>query len=314
MNATAVYFNDPLDPQRSLQLNNRFWREERFSRLDDLRAADDDINNERWASLRKTIKPVKAMLPRQYHAAFLRHLAYSITYRRRFEPIRFTLKLSDEFLDANRYNGANSEHYDVGRNVDELYPAMEMAHAVYRKNYGLDGLYSRYQVRYVNSNNVRTVKEVTRYGAFSDFHLDQRADFTCIIYLSDVKPENGCFSYIDGTSSLDKSHLLRALHSVVSFDMGLPNPDQVGHLPLELRGGIGMGNFIDDEKHDRLSASKVDFVGRAGDGIMFNGFDTVHRGGKPLVGERHAIFISTAGYARMRVKRVLLQTLASIWL
>jgi hypothetical protein len=201
-----------------------------------------------------------------------------------------------------------------GQRLDELKCIVDLAHSVYRKQFGRDVLSSGFQVRYINSTNVRRLREITSYGDLSDFHLDQRADFTCIVYLCAVTRETGCFSYIDGTSSLHKSHLLRALHGVVSFDMNLPTPDQVTDLPLELRGGIGIGNFLDDEKCARLAHAQVDVVGNAGDGIIFNGFDTLHRGGKPTNGERTALLISTAGWMRMRVKRHVRQLLAYLWL
>lgn len=315
MASPVSYFSDPLDPARSLQLNNRFWKNETYQHLDMLREADDDVNNGRWGSLRKSLKPVKALIPAQYHRAFIARLAYSMAYRIVFEPIRFKLNLSEQFVDANRYRGSENEAYMDGRLTEELRSIKDLAHSVYYQNYGRDALYSRFQVRYMNADNKR-VAEVSNYGPLSDYHLDQRSDFTCIIYLCDVTPANGCFSYIDGTCRLHKSHLLRALHGVVSFEMGAGFPNQIiekqAQLPLELRGGIGMGNFIDDEKVARVKSAEVEFTGSVGDGIMFNGFDTMHRGGKPPSGERLAIFISSGGYFRMRAERILRQTFLSL--
>ena len=77
---------------------------------------------------------------------------------------------------------------------------------------------------------------------------------------------------------------------------------------------MGYGNFMDDEKVERLSNARVDFVGNVGDGIMFNGFDTLHRGGKPTTGERTAVFIATGGHFRMRAKKYTSQLLALLWL
>jgi hypothetical protein len=307
------YFNDPMDPARSLQLNNRYWPGETFQHLDALRAADDDIKAKRYGSLKKSLKPVLALLPKEYHRAFLARLAYSITYRIVFEPIRFAIKLSDEFIDANSYKGDKNEAYMEGRNVEELRHVVGMAHTAYQEYYGRDILSSGFQVRYINSTNTQRVEEITGHGAFSDFHLDQRSEFTCIVYLTNVGTRNGCFSYLDGSSTVQKSHLLRALHGVVSFEMGLPNPEQTAHLPLELRGGIGLGNFLDDDKHSRLAGAKIDVVGPPGSGVIFNGFDTIHRGGKPIEGERLAIFVSTGGRLTMRLRRYSRQMLASLW-
>lgn len=306
-------FNDPMDPARSLQLNNRYWKGESFTHLDILRTADDDINNGRYGALKKSLKPVMALLPKEHHRAFVARLAYSITYRIVFEPIRFNLRLPDSFIEANSYTGEKNEVYMDGKNVEELRHVVGLAHNAYTEYYGRDILRSGFQVRYINSSNAQRVTEITSHGAFSDFHLDQRSEFTCIVYLSNVGPTNGCFSYLDGSSTIQKSHLLRALHGVVTFEMGLPNPEQTSHLPLELRGGIGLGNFLDDEKHQKLASAKVDVLGPPGSGVIFNGFDTIHRGGKPTEGERLAIFVSTGGRLTMRLRRYSRQLMASMW-
>lgn len=314
MNDISSEFDDPVDPARSVQLNNRYWKGETFKHLDILRAADYDINHRRYSSLRKTLKPVRGLLQAQYHRAFVARLAYSIVYRTVFEPIRFSMTLSDRFLEVNRYRGDKNEAYLEGARTEEIQHIVGLAHSVYVQHYGRDVIRSGFQVRYINSTNTQRVGEATNFGDFSDFHLDQRSEFTSIVYLSSVGPENGCFSYLDGSSRIQKSHLLRALHGVVSFEMGLPRPDQVGHLPLEMRGGIGLGNFLDDEKHARLARARVDVVGQPGEGILFNGFDTIHRGGKPTNGERLAIFVSTGGRLTMRLRRYSRQLLAYLWL
>src|SRR5262249_21280904 len=86
--AAAQYFNAPLDPARSLQLNNRYWKGETFTHLDALRQADDDVEHARYAALRKSLAPVKALLPAEFHRAFVSRLSYSIVCRTAFEPIR----------------------------------------------------------------------------------------------------------------------------------------------------------------------------------------------------------------------------------
>jgi hypothetical protein len=311
---TTVYFNDPLDPSRSLQLNNRYWKDDSFQHLDMLRQADDDVNRGRYKALRRSLGPVKSLLPPQFHRSLVSRLVYSIVCRTAFEPIRFSMTLSDEFIRLNSYEGPENEFYKPAQKTEEVRHIVDLVHQIYKDKYGTDLMSSDFSIRYMNATNTRRVTEITKYGDFSDFHLDQYTDFTCIMYLSTVGPENGCFSYIDGTGTLHKSHLLRALHGVVTFDMGLPTPDQTAELPLELRGGIGMGNFLDDEKRERLRPARVELLGKQGDGIIFNGFNTVHRGGKPVAGERTALVIGTAGRVRVRIKKYAAQLLSSLWL
>jgi hypothetical protein len=313
MSDAAAYFNDPLDPPRSLQLNNRYWKGETFTHLDMLREADDDINNRRLVSLRKSLKRVKSLLPAKFHYSFLSKLVYSMIYRVSFEPIRFSIKLSDGFLSANSFDGRESVAYKTATQTGELKYIVDLAHSIYRDKYGIDVLSSKFELRYMNSTNVDSVNRMTRFGDFSDFHLDAGKDFTCVIYLCHVGADNGCFTYLDGTGSLHKSHLLRALHQVVNFDMGLSTPDQLSPLPLELRGGA-IGDLLDDEKRDRLRDACVHVLGDTGDGIIFNGFDLLHRGGKPVRGERTSLFISTTGHLHMRLKKYAYDLLAYLWL
>src|SRR2546427_633721 len=263
------YFSDPLDPPRSIQLNNRLWKGDIFSHLDLLREADDDLNHWRIASLRKSLRGVKALLPPQYHGSLVRRIVYSMLYQVSFEPIRFSIRLSDAFVRANSYVGPKNEVYLSAQHTEELRHIVGLAQRAYQDYYGNDLVFSHFEVRYMNSTHDR-VRDFTTYGAFSDFHLDQQMSFTCIIYLCAVARDNGCFSYISGTNRIRKSHLLRALHQVVTFDMALPRPEQTSHLPLELRGGMTYGNFLDDDKVERLRDARVDFVGNVGDGIMFD--------------------------------------------
>lgn len=317
MKNTAVeQFNDPLDPQRSLQLNNRYWKSESFQHLDVLREADDDAHHGRLKALRKSLRPVKKLLPARFHRSFISRLVYSMVYHVDFQPIRFSMKLSDAFVRANSYDGAEAEFFKSAAHVDELRHITSFVHGIYRDYYGVDALSSDFAVRYANAKNEKSVKRMTEYGAFSDFHLDEKKDFTAIIYMSRVERDNGCFSYIDGSPAMGRSHLLRALHQVVDFDMGLAGSpiEERARLPLELRGSMRVGDYLDDDKQQKLLPACVDVLGDAGDGIIFNGFDTIHRGGKPLKGSRTALFISTRGHINKRLKKAFYDQMAYLWL
>jgi hypothetical protein len=314
MNDPAAYFNDPLDPARSLQLNNRYWHGERFEHLDMLREADEDINRRRFTRARRSLRRVKALLPPLMHRRFVSRLVYSIVYRTVFEPIRFSIKLSPKFVEANAYRGSEPIFSKEATCTEELSDIAELARSVFRDRYGRDLMTSSFGIRYQNSTYQPSRERMTRFGSFSDFHLDEGKDFTCIIYLCEVTEANGCFTYIDGTNTVAKSHVLRALHQVVNMDMALKSPEDTAALPLELRGGMSIGDYLDDDKRERLQPHVVPFVGRVGDGIIFNGFDTLHRGGKPLSGERLALFISTTGRLRTHLKKAACDAMAALWL
>ena len=316
MNEVVEYFNDPLDPARSLQLNNRYWAGESFRYLEVLREADEDVEHRRYTSIRKTIKPVKALLPDRLHRVFLSRLVYSIMYRVVFPPIRFSIQLSDEFVRANSYDGSADQATQPGRHTEELKYIVDLVHGIYRDHYGMDKLSSEFAVRYIHARHPDAKLRMTQYGDFSDFHLDEGKDFTAIIYLAHVDRQNGCFTYIDNSYAIRKSHLLRALHQVVDILIGPsnPKPEQRSHLPLELRGSMAIGNYLDDAKRERLRDCQVQVTGDPGHGIIFNGFDTMHRGGQPLAGHRTALFISTKGHINMRLKKAACDLMAYLWL
>jgi phytanoyl-CoA dioxygenase PhyH len=313
MTALAEHFNDPFDPPRSLQLNNRYWKDEKFQNLDMLREAEDDLRSRRVGAMRRSLRHAKNLLPEHVRNTFLSRLLYSVVYSVFFEPIHLSLKLSDAFVSANRYSGPKDQIEMAAPRTDELKYVIDLVHNIYRDHYGIDILSSSFSVRFIRANEA-SVQRATRDGPFSDFHFDEGKDFTCIIYLSRVVPENGCFTYVDGSNAVPKSHVLRALHQVVDNDLRLATPEQRALLPLEARGSLCLGTYLDDEKRKAVQEAAVPFVGDVGDAIIFNGFGTLHRGGQPLVGERTALFIATRGYVNARAKKAFYDLLARLWL
>jgi hypothetical protein len=95
--------------------------------------------------------------------------------------------------------------------------------------------------------------------------------------------------------------------------MQLETPAAVADLPLELRCGTAVGNFLDHAKLARLAEAQVDVVGGAGEGILFNGSHTLHRGGKPTIGQRTALVISVSGVVRRTAHGSARQLLEYLW-
>jgi hypothetical protein len=315
MTTPAAFFNAPLDPARSIQLNNRYWPGDRFEHLEMIREAEEDVVHRRYGPMRRSVGRVKALLEPQYRRSFVSRLVYSVVFQTSFNPIKFSVKLSDDFVAANTYSGPDALHYkaDVAYR-EELRHLVDFAHSIYRNKYGRDILTSGYEVRYINASNPNSRRRITQYGEFSDYHLDSGKDFTCIIYLGRVQPQNGCFTYVEGSNDIPKSHVLRALHQVVHLEMKLSTPDEVAGLPLEMRGGMNVGDYLEDAKAERLRDFRVELLGDVGDGLIFNGFDTLHRGGQPLEGHRTAVFIGTKGLVTSRLRKSANDLLASLWL
>src|SRR6266480_3187999 len=143
------YFNDQLDPPHSIQLNNRMWRGETFQHLDLLRETDDAINRRRISSLRKSLRRVKALLPVPYHGPLVKRIVYSMLHSVAFDPIRFSIKLSDAFLRANSYAGPKNEVHQTAEHTEELRHIVDLAQSVYKSYYGNDLVFSNFDVRYI---------------------------------------------------------------------------------------------------------------------------------------------------------------------
>lgn len=313
MTRLAEVFNDPLDPARSIQLNNKYWKGEPFEHLDLIREAEHDLRRFKLGALKRSLGRVRDLLPEQVRSKLISRIIYSLLYTAAFEPIRFSIRLSDEFVRANRYEGPKEQAELDAKHTDELKYIVRLVHDIYRDYYGMDILSSAFAIRFIRANET-TVHRMTRHGAFSDFHFDEGKDFTCILYLGPATHDSGCFTYIDGSYYVPKSHVLRALHQIVDYDLRLEKPEERAQLPLELRGSLSVGTYLDEDKRDRVLSAAVAVDGDMGDGIIFNGFDTIHRGGQPMSGERTALFISTRGHVNGRMKNALYGRLARLWL
>jgi len=127
------------------------------------------------------------------------------------------------------------------------------------------------------------------------YHFDELKSITCIVYFSHVKPENGAFSYIDGSEMIPRSDLLSAIHQTVAIDMGVKSPEALEYLPLEFRSSPNIGDFLNPDKAKLLKSYEVVIDGDVGTAFMFNGQRLLHRGGNVKSGHRVAGFLAPEG-------------------
>lgn len=289
MNLTEA-FNDPFDSDRSIQLNNKYWPTERYQLLGLLKDCEASIIGKRIDSRSAPFTRLrKHFASDEYFEKMLRRLGRILCFQSDFGYMTETVQVEEELLSNIAYmKQKNIENAILPKsgNLDKL---AESVKKKYLEEYGFDIVAKHKTVRYSG------IQVTPDYGPMSDFHNDELKGITCIVYLSDVKRENGAFSFISKSEKIPRSALLTAIHQTVCFDMGLSSPEKMLDLPLEFRGTPIIGNFINSEKRDILLQNLVVFEGGPGDAIIFNGQQVIHRGGKPESGWRYAAFLAMEG-------------------
>jgi len=127
--------------------------------------------------------------------------------------------------------------------------------------------------------------------SFDDFHYDLKMRLNCIYYLTDVKDEDGPFEYIENSTRIPYSTLLKAIHLYIFKDLSIYKKEEMSVLPLAVRGSLRCGEFIDAVKLNHLEPFCKKIIGHKGTCIFFNSHLLIHRGGVPFSGKRAILFI-----------------------
>lgn len=301
--ALADIFDQPLDPARSIQLNNRHWPGASFELLGLIGEAEHLVaQNELRAAARLLQRLRTCFRTERFFRSFLRRLHRLHSFRSQFGCERGRFEINQQVHAANRYaGGATRESYPL-HSRERFAPLIDRTVAEYRRQYGRDVVRTHCSVRYAKPDERQV--DVTAYGPLSDFHNDEYKGITTIVYLSKVDEQSGAFAFIRDSHLIPRSLVLTAAHQCVEFDMLLTTPQQLAALPLELRGSVGLGNFLEPEKVAAVMAFREVLEGDVGTYVMFNGQYLLHRGGKPLRGDRTAAFFAPVGLLRHRLKSV----------
>ncbi len=149
-------------------------------------------------------------------------------------------------------------------------------------------------------------------------HLDADCDIVkAMLYLTDVKPENGAFRFVRGSHRWVRSPFLVALYkgfdceqdayferaqNTLDYEGGYYRPRfhaadhrrELMCLPSSFRGSTHFGDDVIDGTplSKRLLASEDAFVGSRGTFVLFHGAAGIHRGSQVSAGERWAIQIA----------------------
>jgi hypothetical protein len=294
MQRLSEIFDDPLDPARSIQLNNKHWSGERYSLLGLIGEADAAVQAGELRAAARILSPLSRWFVQAgSYARLLRRLHRLHSFRSDFGCLVGRVAVTSAALEANRYRGESTRaSYPLVEPECFAAVARETA-AIYARAYGRDLLRMHRSVRFAVPDERQA--DVTEYGSLSDYHNDQYKGITTVVYLCDVREENGPFSFIRDSNLIPRSLVLTAIHQAVHFDMELITPQQLAALPLEFRGSPGIGNLLDPEKVEVLKNHCELLVGEPGTRVTFNGQYLLHRGGKPVSGSRLAAFFQPEG-------------------
>jgi len=296
-------FNEPFEPSRSIQLNNRYWVGEKFTLLPLLAESEALVGGGKLAAAARLLGVLrKHFVSDKFFFCFLRRLHRLRLFRSEFGCIRGKVTIGEDALQANQYRGTGTRaSYSLSRAASFARQIKDTAN-VYTAQYGVDLLRVNSSVRFARPDERRT--DIEAYGQLSDYHNDEYKGISTIVYLSEVRDDNGAFSYIAGSHLIPRSLVLTAIHQCVEFDMRLTTPEQLAAVPLEFRGSLAMGNFLDSEKVEVVSRFCEVLEGGVGTFVTFNGQYVIHRGGKPRSGSRTAAFFQPEGLLLHKAKSV----------
>jgi len=152
-------------------------------------------------------------------------------------------------------------------------------------------------IRYADAARLKEgIANIYRHHDYAYFHLDEVCySLPLIVYLDDVSETSGPFSYVDGTDKIPQNLVLRAYHQAVCHGckiMPLQEEDRrtLAGLPSVFRGGDLIGSFTGPQPF--ASHRVVQFTGRGGMAVLFEGFQLLHAGGHPVRGSRKALFVA----------------------
>ena len=296
-------FRDPLQPDGSIQLNNKYWPGDKFHLLNAIADAEALVAAGKLGAAARQLKCLRRFfLQDRFFAKFLRRLHRLHSFRSRFGCVTGRLEVADDAIKANVYsNSATRASYPLAK-VDRFDTVLKKSAELYRQQYGYDVLAVNRTVRFARPDERQV--DVERFGVLSDYHNDEYKGITTIVYLTEVKDENGAFCFIRGSELVPRSLVLTAIHQCVEFDIGLRTPEQLACLPLEFRGSLAIGNFLESEKATVVFRFREVVEGAVGTFVTFGGQYVLHRGGKPTSGSRTAAFFQPEGRVCHKIKSV----------
>jgi hypothetical protein len=296
-------FGDPFNPDQSIQLNNRYWPSEKNKYLSALIDAENFLREGRNIQMARVLHSIKSpLLSGASFRRILRRIRKLHQDQFDFGFIVGKIDLSADTTNKLQYEGSRSrEAYDVRIDDCQALDAIaEETKSLFRSRFGNDLIRMNSTVRYARPDE--RVADITHFGPLSDFHNDEHKGVSGIVYLSDVKEENGAFQFIPYSNKIPRSIVLAGIHQYVCFDLGLQMAHQMEGLPLEFRSTPAIGNFLDDWKVKILNDAVKTLEGPVGSYIIFNGQYLIHRGGKPKTGERTALFFQPEGLIRLKAR------------
>lgn len=163
-----------------------------------------------------------------------------------------------------------------------------------------------FSIRYVENYKPNTYNslENTINHELNDLHLDRYApSITLAIYLTDVTKNDGPFQYIKGSNQYKISQFKRALQVAISFALCPTTNKNYNYeididrklfvkIPESIKCHLVIGTFINEKSEDYnyLIKDLKYILGSKGSAILFDGYSTLHTGGRPINGKRLSLF------------------------
>jgi hypothetical protein len=299
-------FNQPFDPNSSIQLNNKYWSSDKYTLLNLLKDCEASLSEQGIRSRSAPLIHLKKLFPKEiYYQKMIKRLGKLLCFQSNFGHMIQSVPVSRSLIEKVSYSGDQDAFYMPLPRDEEFKKLSQEVRGLYHAEYGWDFSILHKTMRYARSS--ATMQKAMNFGPMSDYHNDELKGITCVIYLSEVKRENGAFSFIQGSECIPRSSILIAIHQTVCFNMGLTMPEQMVCLPLEFRSTPIIGNFLESEKIDALLENETVLEGGAGRAIIFNGQRVIHRGGKPVSGSRYAAFLAMEGMVIHKVRSFISQ-------
>ena len=163
-----------------------------------------------------------------------------------------------------------------------------------------------YTIRYVENyfkKNYASIEQTVNHS-LNDLHLDRYApSLTFAIYLSDVSKSDGPFHFIEGSNNHDYSQFLRSIQVAVTyalipekesyFDSELEDDRKIFmQIPRIFRKHLVVGTYLQENSNlFNYYKKKLKYItGSTGSAILFDGYKTLHTGGRPEKGKRLSLF------------------------
>jgi len=171
-------------------------------------------------------------------------------------------------------------------------------------------LYAAWDYAHNRQKWFRNNHQYNRISATNYYHLDADVDVAkMLIYLTDVKEDDGPFKFVRGSNTMPRSIFLTYIYSAIDTEISpryaqksnlygrglfLYRKDLLMKFPNCFMGTTHFGDDLIDNSSlsNHLIDNTVTFTRSKGTAVLFDGFSGIHAGGNADKGERLAVQVA----------------------